>query len=238
ASAVVRVRQPLARALVGAAGFAALPAGLRAQVAEELNVHALEPLEAVADDLVSYTVRPSFRALGRRFGPATPGVAAAIEAADPAGLAQALRSQGSASVPVDGLDGSPVRLAPDEVIVTQTPRSGWAVASDAGETVALEVTITPQLRREGYAREAVRLVQDARKGDGLEVSDRISLRWSTADPDLAWALTEHGALISSEVLAVDYGEATGDDSGAEAGAGAGVEHSDPDLGLTFWIRRS
>ena len=103
ASAVVRVRQPLARALVGAAGFAALPAGLRAQVAEELNVHALEPLDAVADDLVSYTVRPNFRALGRRFGPATPGVAAAIEAADPAGLAQALRSEGSASVPVDGL---------------------------------------------------------------------------------------------------------------------------------------
>src|SRR6202035_5192088 len=225
ASAVVRVRQPLARALVGAAGFAALPAELRAQVAEELNVHALEPLDAVADDLVSYTVRPNFRALGRRFGPATPGVAAAIEAADPVGLAQGLRTEGSASVPVDG---SPVSLAPDEVIVTQTPRSGWAVASDAGETVALEVTITPQLRREGYAREAVRLVQDARKGDGLEVSDRISLRWSTADPDLAWALTEHGELISTEVLAVDYGEAAGDEAGAE--------HSDPDLGLTFWIR--
>ena len=230
ASAVVRVRQPLARALVGAAGFAALPAELRAQVAEELNVHALEPLDAVADDLVSYTVRPNFRALGRRFGPATPGVAAAIEAADPVGLAQGLRSEGSASVPVDG---SPVSLAPDEVIVTQTPRSGWAVASDAGETVALEVTITPQLRREGYAREAVRLVQDARKGDGLEVSDRISLRWSTADPDLAWALTEHGELISTEVLAVDYGEAAGDEA---AGDEAGAEHSDPDLGLTFWIR--
>jgi isoleucyl-tRNA synthetase len=230
ASAVVRVRQPLARALVGAAGFAALPAELRAQVAEELNVHALEPLDAVADDLVSYTVRPNFRALGRRFGPATPGVAAAIEAADPVGLAQGLRSEGSASVPVDG---SPVSLAPDEVIVTQTPRSGWAVASDAGETVALEVTITPQLRREGYAREAVRLVQDARKGDGLEVSDRISLRWSTADPDLAWALTEHGELISTEVLAVDYGEAAGDEA---AGEEAGAEHSDPDLGLTFWIR--
>ena len=103
--------------------------------------------------------------------------------------------------------------------MTQTPRSGWAVASDAGETVALEVTITPQLRREGYAREAVRLVQDARKGDGLEVSDRISLRWSTADPDLAWALTEHGELISSEVLAVDYGEATGDEAAGDGGGG-------------------
>jgi len=233
ASAVVRVRQPLARALVGAAGFAALPADLRAQVAEELNVHVLEPLDAVADDLVSYTVRPNFRALGRRFGPSTPAVAAAIEAADPVGLAQSLRSQGSAAVPVDG---APVSLAADELIVTQSPRSGWAVASDAGETVALEVTITPQLRREGYAREAVRLIQDARKSDGLEVSDRISLRWSTADPDLAWALTEHGDLISTEVLAVDYAEA--DEAAEPAADEAGVEHADPDLGLTFWIRRA
>jgi isoleucyl-tRNA synthetase len=126
------------------------------------------------------------------------------------------------------VSGSAVDLGAEEVIVTSTPRSGWAVASDGGETVALEVTITPQLRREGYAREVVRLVQDARKGDGLEVSDRISLRWSTADPDLAWALTEYGELISGEVLAVGYGEGTGDDGS--------VEHSDADLGLTFWIR--
>src|SRR6202042_1731794 len=126
------------------------------------------------------------------------------------------------------VDDARVSLGPDDVVVTQVPRTGWAVASGGGETVALEIAITPELRREGYAREAVRLVQDARKGDGLEVSDRISLRWSTADPDLAWALTEHGELISTEVLAVDYGEAAGDEA---AGEEAGAEHSDPDLGL-------
>src|SRR6185437_5215353 len=128
--------QPLARALVGATGFAGLPEELRAQVAEELNVHALEPLDAVADDLVSYTARPNFRALGKRFGASTPKVAAAIEAADAAALAQSLRSDGTASVMVSG---GAVALVPDEVIVTQTPLTGWAVATDAGETVALEV---------------------------------------------------------------------------------------------------
>ena len=248
ASAVIRVRQPLARALVGAEGFAALSAELRAQVAEELNVHQLEPLDTVGDELVSYTVRPNFRALGRRFGSSTPVVAAAIEAADPASLAQALRSQSSALVTAAG---APVSLTPDEVIVTQTPRSGWAVASDAGETVALEVAITPRLRREGYAREVVRLVQDARKTDGLAVSDRISLRWSTTDPELALALTEHGDLISTEVLAVRYGAASGADGAGTVAAGtggtgtveadtveAGTEHTDSDLGLTFWIRRA
>ena len=226
-AAVVRIRQPLARALVSATGFGDLPGELRAQIAEELNVRALDTLASVGDDLVDVTVKPNFRALGRRFGNGTPAVAAAISAADAAMLAGELRSAGTASVLADG---APVTLEPDDVIVTQTPRSGWAVASDGGETVALEVTITPELRREGLAREVVRLVQDARKSDGLDVSDRISLRWSTADPDLAAALAEHGQLISSEVLAVDYAEqagaltqhaGAGDDAAAGASASAG-----------------
>ncbi len=229
AAAVVRVRQPLARALVGAAGFADLPAELRAQVAEELNVHELDTLDAVPEGLVDYTVKANYRSLGARFGKGTPAVAAAIEAADAAALAAALSSGAKASVEVDG---APVSLGPDDVIVTQVPRSGWAVASGAGETVALEIAITPELRREGLAREVVRLVQDARKGDGLDVSDRISLRWSTADPELAAALTEHGALISAEVLAVDYGPRD-----AEGTHPSAREHVEADLGLVFWLRR-
>ena len=228
-SAAVRIRQPLARALVGAAGFADLPDELRDQVADELNVRVLDTLASVGDELVDFAVKPSFRALGRRFGKATPAVAAAIEAADAAWLAAELRSAGSASVLVSG---DPVTLEPDDVIVTQTPVSGWAVASEGGETVALEITITPELHREGLAREVVRLVQDARKGDGLDVSDRIALRWAAADIDLAAALTEHGPMISGEVLADHYGERPA--GWADAGA---REHSDPDLGLAFWISR-
>ncbi|HEY7013303.1 MAG TPA: isoleucine--tRNA ligase [Streptosporangiaceae bacterium] len=230
AAAVVRVRQPLARALIGAPGFAGLPAEIRAQVADELNVRELDTLASVAEGLVDYTVKPNFRALGGRFGKGTPPVAKAIQAADAAALAADLRSAGQASVMVDG---APVSLGPDDVIVTQVPRSGWAVAPGAGETVALDIAITPELRREGLAREVIRLVQDARKGDGLDVSDRISLRWSTADPDLSAALTEHGTMISSEVLAVDYGPRQSD--GADPGA---REHVEADLGLVFWLRRT
>jgi isoleucyl-tRNA synthetase len=237
AAAVIKVRQPLARALVGAAGFAGLPDELRAQVAEELNVRVLEPLEAAGDQLVDYTVKPNFRALGRRFGSGTPAVAAAITAADPAALAAALRS--GSSVPVQA-DGAVAELGPDDVIVTQTPRSGWAVAADGGETVALEVAITPELRREGLARDVIRLVQEARKNDGLAVSDRIWLRWATADPQLARALAEHGQMISAEVLATDYGQApAGAGPGAAAGAAAGgTEHGDAGLGLSFWLGRT
>src|SRR5207244_4097279 len=191
-------------------------------------VRVLDALGTVADDLVDHVVKPNFRALGRRFGSRTQAVAAAITAADPGTLAAQLRAAGEVSVVVDG---EPVAIGPDDVIVTQTPRDGWSVAAEAGETVALDLGITPELRRGGLAREVIRLVQDARKADGLDVSDRITLHWSAADPELAAALTEHGALIAGEVLATAFGPDTAGASTPDAGAG--TEHDDADLGLTF-----
>jgi len=164
-------------------------------------------------------------------------VAAAIAAADPAVLAAELRSAGKVSVEVDGAQ---VPLSADELIVTQTPRAGWAVATEAGETVALDIAVSPELRREGLAREVVRLVQDARRTDGLDVTDRIWLRWSSRHPDVTTALTQHGELIAGEVLAVDYGAGPVD----AAGPGPGVagqrawEHKNAELGLTFWLGRA
>jgi len=231
AAASLGIRQPLPRALVGAGGFADLPAELRAQVASELNVRTLDALSTVADDLVDHVVKPNFRALGRRFGSRTQAVAAAIISADPGRLAGQLREAGEASVAVDG---EPLVIGPDDVIVTQTPRTGWSVAADAGETVALDLDITPELRREGVAREMIRLVQDARKADGLQVSDRIAVRWEAADPEIVTALTEHGQLIAGEVLATEF-------ASRALGAGtaeAGTEHIDAGLDLIFWLRRA
>ena len=135
------------------------------------------------------------------------------------------------------VDGEPVAIGPDDVIVTQTPRAGWSVASEGGETVALDLSITPELRREGLAREVIRLVQDARKADGLDVSDRI-LFWEAPEPELAEALTEHGQLIAGEVLATEFGPLGTAGAGPAATPGAGTEHRAADLGLNFWIRRS
>ncbi|MBV9208401.1 MAG: isoleucine--tRNA ligase [Actinobacteria bacterium] len=228
-AASARTRQPLPRALIGAPGFSALPSELRALVAEELNVRSLE---ALSGELVDYAVKPNFRALGRRFGASTPAVAAAIRAVPAAGIAGAVLA--GETVPVT-VDGRAVPVGPGDVIVTQTPRAGWAVATDAGETVAIDTTVTPELRREGLAREVVRLVQEARKTDGLDVTDRISLRWSASDPEVAAALTEHAGMIAGETLAADYGPAgTGACGGAEA-AGSAVGHEDAGLGLQFWL---
>jgi isoleucyl-tRNA synthetase len=232
--ASVRMRQPLRRALIGAPGFAELPAALRAEIAAELNV---ESLSVLGDsELVSYAVKPSFRSLGRRFGSRTPDVAAAILAAPGESIATAVLSGGTVPLRVGS---ESVLLGADDVIVTQTPLAGWAVATDAGETVAIDIAISPELRREGIAREVIRLIQDARKNDGLEVSDRISLRWVSGDPEVSSALAEHAGMIAREVLAMDFGPGTDDQAapGSQAAGGPAAEHEDEDLGLAFWLRR-
>ena len=220
AGSKTKTRQPLARALVSATGWTQLPAELQDLVAAELNVMALEGLSG---DLVDVTAKADFRVLGRRFGKRVQAVAAAVAAADAAALAAALRA-GSATVEVDG---EQVPLSLDEVVVTETPRTGWAVASGAGETVALDLELTPALRRAGLVRDVVRLVQDARKGTGLDVTDRIELWWE-GDGELAGALEEGAGRLADEVLAVSVtrGRPVADVR----------RHRDDDLGLSFWLR--
>ncbi|WP_370652631.1 isoleucine--tRNA ligase [Frankia sp. Cj5] len=226
ASSGVRTRQPLARAVVAAPEFAGLPADLRAQIADELNVAAVEGATA---DVVDVTVKPNFRALGRRFGKRTPLVAAAIATAGPP-------VHGRLTVEVDGdrldLDG-------DDLIITETPREGWAVTSESGLSVALDLEITPALRRAGIARDVVRVLQDARKTSGLDITDRVDIRWSADTPATAQALLEHGSAVAAEVLAVSFTRAAGPDTaGPDSGGSApaaGTGHTAPDLGLTFWL---
>jgi isoleucyl-tRNA synthetase len=222
-SAKVRTRQPLARALVAAPGWSSLPQELVAEVADELNVAELTALSGVGGELVDVSVKVDFRAVGRRLGKRVQAVAAAVAAADPAELVAAYRG-GTASVPVDG---ETVALTDGDLVVTETPREGWTVASAAGLTVALDLTLTPELERAGLVREVVRLVQDARKSGGLAVSDRIELWW-TAEGMLAEALTEHAGQLAGEVLA------TGVHAGT-AGPGAAVEGPQ---GSRFWITRA
>ncbi|GGX04309.1 isoleucine--tRNA ligase [Streptomyces noursei] len=223
----VKTRQPLSRALVGAHGFADLSEDLRAQIAEELNVSSLASLSEVGGSLVDTTAKANFRALGKRFGKGVQAVAKAVAAADAAALSLALR-EGTASVEVDG---ETVGLSPEEVIITETPREGWSVASDAGATVALDLEITPELRRAGLARDAIRLIQEARKNSGLDVADRIALRWAAADDELRTALTDHAALIADEVLATDF--AAGEPDGSY-----GPAFTDEALSLTFHLRKA
>ena len=227
AEAKVRTRQPLARVLVGSAAYSRLSEELRADVCEELNVAAMEPLSAAGAGLVDHTAKANFRALGRRFGSRTPAVAAAVAAADASRLAADLAGTRSAVVDVDG---EQVRVEPDEVIVAERPRAGWSVVNDQGETVALDLNLTPELVSAGQAREAIRLVQEARKVSGFDVTDRIALAWA-ADGAVAEALTTHERLVAEEVLATQVRRISAGESAGRAG------HTDPALGLQVWVQR-
>ena len=205
ADAKVRTRQPLRRALVGSSAYTRLSEELRREVAEELNVGAVEPFSAAGQEggaLVDHSAKGNFRALGKRFAKLTPRVAAAIAEADASEIAESLAERGRAVVSVDGED---VEVLPDEVIVSERPREGWSVVNEHGETVALDLELTPELLRAGRAREVVRLVQEARKGSGFDVSDRIVLTWQ-AGGETAEALRQHAALVADEVLARDMRE--------------------------------
>ncbi len=225
----VRTRQPLARALVSAPGWPALPDALRREIADELNVVELVALaDAAAGELVDVVVKPNFRALGKRFGGATQTVAAAIAATDARRFAETLKSDGAVTVVADGTEQA---ISAGEVVISETPRSGWAVASAAAETVALDLELTHALRLAGLVREVVRLVQEARKNAGLEVTDRIQLRWRVGgSPEPAEAIRTHADQLGAEVLATTLREGAPDELSGWFAA------EDDELGLHVWLR--
>jgi isoleucyl-tRNA synthetase len=199
----VRVRQPLARALVTVPP--AERRGLEAllpEVADELNVHAVELADATSE-LVDRHLKPNFRALGPAFQRRAPEVARAIgEVAPPqaAQLAAALAADGVASLEHDG---ESIPLSADMVTVVETPRTGWAVASDAGSSFALDTALTRELEVEGAARELIRAVNDQRKAAGLALDDRIELVVSITPEELDADLAAggHYDTLAREVLA-------------------------------------
>ncbi len=227
AASGVKTRQPLGRALVSAPGWEQIHPELAAELSAELNVQRIEALGDAEDELVSVTAKANFRALGKRFGQQTPAVAAAIATADPHDLQQALTLSGRAEVVVDN---QPVVIEPDEVVLTETPREGWAVHHDAGESIALDLTMTPELRRLGLARDVVRQIQEARKSAGFDVSDRIKVSWA-AGAELREAIIEHSETIAAEVLATAMTE-------ADPVVGSGAFVSDDDSGLRFSLTKN
>ncbi len=198
ASSSVRTRQPLGRALISAPGWSDLPSELVTEVAEELNVRSVEPLGEEAG-LVDVSIKPNFRDLGSRFGNATPGIAQAISTADPAWLVETVRSSGMAVLSVGA---EMVEIFAGDIIVSESPREGWAVSSDSEDSVAIDLHINDDLKRAGLAREIVRAIQEGRKGAGLEITDRINVYWDSVDPDIQAAFADHGSEIASEVLSL------------------------------------
>jgi hypothetical protein len=113
------------------------------------------------------------------------------------------------------VDGQTVELVTGDVIITPQPKSGFAVRAEGEYVVALDTAITPELRREGLAREFVRRVQDLRKTAGFDISDRIATHYD-ASAELAAAVAEHAGYIQSETLTVKLAAGAGPEGAASA----------------------
>ena len=196
--AKVRVRQPLARALVVIPpGESTDLRGLEGLVAEELNVKAIEQLAGVGE-LVTYNVKPNFKALGPRFGADVKNVAAAIARADAHEIVTAIETDGSYSLQ---MNDETIDLSREDLDVRVEGRSGFSLAQDGPYGVALDLEFTDELVAEGVAREVVRAIQDLRKTAGLAVEDRIEL-WLEPDGELPTiAIEDHEEFIANETLA-------------------------------------
>jgi isoleucyl-tRNA synthetase len=211
AASKVKLRQPLRRAVVVANEDERAAIEARADlITAELNVKELD-FVSEQGDLVSYEVKPNYRALGPRFGKNMPQVAAAVAALDPARVAATLAAGGEVGISIDGVDHT---LGPDDITMALKPLEGYEVEAEAGHAVALQLEIDEELRREGLAREIVRAVQLARKEAGLEVTDRIALGLA-GDAEMLEVAREHEAYIAGETLATDFNldGAAGDDAG-------------------------
>ncbi len=215
----VRVRQPLARALVF------LPPGapplLGGVVEDELNVDEVVVTEELGE-VLQFELVPNFKVLGPRLGEAVKEVRAALDKVDAAVAAASLEAGGSIAV---DLSAGRVALSPGEVELRVRGQAGFAVSREGGEVVALDLRLDDDLRRRGLAREVVRHVQDLRKASGFEVSDRIVLHLVGADE--VEPLVES---IAREVLATEVvlGPGTGEGTALELD---GVE------GARAWVVR-
>ncbi|MEA4906598.1 MAG: isoleucine--tRNA ligase [Anaerolineaceae bacterium] len=194
-----KVRQPLAEAAfsVGNVEERGVVAKYADLLEDELNVKQVRALDAAAE-AVAYSLNPLPKQLGQKYGSRFPALRKAILAFDAEKASQQLLAGEPIQVSVDG---EQYDILPEEVEVRAQARSGYAVASEGAYLAALVTDLTPELVKEGLAREFVRRVQDLRKQADLDISDRIQVCYQ-ATPLLSEAVEDFRDYIMAETLAV------------------------------------
>jgi isoleucyl-tRNA synthetase len=195
----LKVRQPLQRILIPV-----LTAKSQAQIAHvaeliktEVNIKSIEYLDDTSGILVK-NVKPNLPVLGKKLGPKMRFVVTAINSWGQAEITQ-IERDGKIMVTVEGED---IELLLEEVLITSQDIPGWSVASDQGVTVALDVTLTEELKQEGVARDLVNRIQNLRKDMGLEVQDKITISVSDSNALVNAAIANFGEYIQSETQAL------------------------------------
>ncbi|MBX2897593.1 MAG: isoleucine--tRNA ligase [Cyclobacteriaceae bacterium] len=191
----VKVRTPLQKVLLPVLDekFAARVKSVEAIIKAEVNVKEIQYIDDASGLLVK-KVKPNFARLGKQYGPKMKEVSAVITTFTQADI-QTIEKQGKLNK--DGFD-----LVLEDVLISSEDIPGWSVASENGLTVALDITLTDELKREGIARDFVNRVQNLRKDMGLEVLDKISIEVEKNGEFVTAALAEHKAYIQTETQAL------------------------------------
>jgi isoleucyl-tRNA synthetase len=193
----IKVRQPLQKVLIPV-----LEPTMKAQLMKveeliktEVNVKEIEYLDP-DNTFIRKKAKANFVALGKRLGPKMKAVSAALSNFTQEDIAR-LEKEGQYNLPIDG---EHVILQLAEVDISSEDIPGWTVAGKGRLTVALDVTITPELQAEGDAREFVNRIQKIRKDSGFELTDRIEVKVSASN-GLKNSLAQFNTYICAEILA-------------------------------------
>lgn len=208
----LKVRQPLARALIAAdPRRREVLSKLLDLLADELNVKEVTFVHEEGE-LVNYQLLPLNKVLGPKFGQRFPLVRKALNALHAPRAVAKLHAGEALQLTLE--DGSAAELHPDEVLVQTQAREGYGVAGEGGLVVALDTALTQALEQEGLAREIIRRVQDLRKQADYDLTDRITVQYTT-EGQLAEAIAAFHDVIAAEVLA-DVVEMTNAPAGDKA----------------------
>jgi isoleucyl-tRNA synthetase len=195
----MKVRQPLQRILIPI-----LKEKTKAQVLHleeliksEVNIKDIEFIDDASGILVK-SVKPNLPVLGKKLGPKMRFVVGAINKWGQTEIAE-IEREGKISVDVEG---ESLELLLEEVLISSEDIPGWSVASDQGVTVALDVTLSDELKQEGIARDLVNRIQNLRKDMGLEVQDKINVTLADDNELVKNALESFGEYIQTEVQAL------------------------------------
>ena len=192
----IKVRQPLQRIMIPVLDEAQREEIMAVQdlIKSEVNVKAIELIDDASGILVK-NIKPNFKVLGPRFGRDMKVVANAINAMTAQDIST-IENEGEITVDINGKS---VTLAPEDVEITSQDIEGWLVASSGSLTVALDVTLTDELKNEGIARELVNRIQNLRKDSGFEVTDKIEVQLQR-DGKVEQAVNDNLEYIKMETL--------------------------------------
>ena len=198
----IKVRQPLSKILMPVLdpALADKLELVRSTILGEVNVKDLEFIHDTTG-LILKAVKPNFKVLGKKYGPQMKDITAALNRFSQEDITALEQAVGQGSYILE-LPSGKVSLERDDVTITSQDMPGWLIAVEGPLTVALDVTITDALLREGTARELVNRIQNLRKDTGLEVTDKIRLVIEHRE-DIADALSDFGQYIAQQVLATE-----------------------------------